>query len=239
MDDHEESILIPVREYENYRNILSLQDKQSVIRDLQHLLITKDEDLKRYKEKWEQTELVLKRTQKALDKRIQTEQTQISLPLRPISRPQPGSVQLTRPVARTRPQPAAGVQVISRALGEVDPIKSDMPSASLPHQASRPNFMDDTSSLKSLPLNLGIGTPGMSTALLRRLVQENLKLKQHFDRGQNPKASKVSTPHIEVFISCCQAVWDGICLVFVCLAKLDKYWFIFSDYSVLEISWVI
>ena len=49
MDDQEESILIPIREYENYRNILSLQDKQSIIRDLQHLLITKEEDLKRYK----------------------------------------------------------------------------------------------------------------------------------------------------------------------------------------------
>ena len=193
MDDQEESILIPIREYENYRNILSLQDKQSIIRDLQHLLITKEEDLKRYKEKCEQTELVLKRTQNALDKRIQTEQTQISLPLRPISRPQPGSVQLNRPVARTRPQPAASVQVVSRALGEADPVKSDIPSASMPHQSSRPSFIDDTSSLKSLPINLGVGTPGMSKALLRRLVQENLKLKQHLDRGHNPKTSKVGT----------------------------------------------
>lgn len=191
MDDTEESILIPVREYENYRNIISLQDKQSIIRDLQHLLLNKEEDLKRYKEKCEHAELVLQRTQKALDKRLHREQTQISLPLRPVSK-QPGVVQLTRPVARTRPLPATNVTVIARALGESEPVKSDSPSVSMPHQTSRPGFTDDATTIKSLPLNLGIGTPGMSTALLRRLVQENVQLKQTVDKIQlNPKATKV------------------------------------------------
>lgn len=192
MEDGEESILIPIREYENYRNHISLQDRQSIIRDLQHLLLNKEEDLKRYKEKCEHAESVLQRTQKALDKRIQSEQTQISLPLRPVSK-LPGSIHLSRPVARTKPQPAApAVAVISRALGQSDDIKSTSHAASLPHQASRPGFTDDTSSLKSLPLNLGIGTPGMSTALLRRLVQENLKLKQQAESQKHPKAAKVS-----------------------------------------------
>lgn len=195
MDDQQETISIPIQEYENFRNMAQLQDKQSIIRDLQHLLLNKDEDLKRYQEKYELTESVLQRTQKALDKCIQSEQNILSLPARPAAtRQSRGIIQLKRSDSRAKTSlgansPPATVELVSRAIGE------DSSTSSMPDQASRSTLIED-SSLRSLPLSLSIGSPGMSTALLKKLVQENLRLKAQLEKRNIPKTSKV---RVELF----------------------------------------
>lgn len=188
MDNQEQTVSIPIQEYENYRNILALQDKQSIIRDLQKLLLNKDEDLRRYKDKCEQQESVLQRTQKTLDKCIQNEQSHTSIPLKTsLNRQHRSIVQLKRSVSKPKSTtPGSGaVEMVSRAVDE--PATTP---ASLPDQTSRPGLIEDSSAIKSLPLALGTGSPGMSTALLKRLVQENLKLKAQVDK-RHPGRSKV------------------------------------------------
>lgn len=188
MDSQKQTISIPIQEYENYRNILALQDKQSIIRDLQKLLLNKEEDLKRYKEKCQLQEAVLQRTQKALDKSIQSE-TLTSIPLKMTSRPQARSVvQLKRSDAKPKSVNMSGaMEVVSRAVGDES---SKTSTSTLPDPASRSGLIEDSSSIRSLPPSLSVGSPGMSTALLRRLVQENLKLKAQLEKRQGPKGPK-------------------------------------------------
>jgi len=194
MDESEQSISIPIREYENLRNTSALHDKQPIIRDLQLLLLNKEADLQRYKEKYEQTEIVLGKTQKALDKRLQSEQAQLSIPLLRQSQAQQkntsqGLIPLQRTDSRTTSQDYKSVGVVARATGETE---SDDTVASLPNSSSRPHILDEGRPIKSLPLGLSVGSPGMSTTLLKRLVQENLKLKSQLEKRNIPKSSKVS-----------------------------------------------
>lgn len=187
MDSQKQMISIPIQEYENCRNILALQDKQSIIRDLQKLLMNKEEDLKRYKDKCELQESVLQRTQKALDKSIQSEQTHTSLSLKTTANRAPRAViPLKRSDSKTKSTSYGQMEIVARAVGD-----ESTPITSLPDQANRAGLIEDSSSIRSLPPNLSIGSPGMSTALLKKLVQENLKLKSQLDRRPQPKSSKV------------------------------------------------
>lgn len=191
MDENEGSISIPIRDYENYRNMVSLQDKQSIIRDLQHILNTKEQDLQRYREKCEQLESVLQRTQRALDKRMQLEHSQRSIPSRH-STSRPAIITLKR--LDSKPAKLASncpEEVVARAVGETTNV-------SLPAPAVRSD--DTNSSLKSLPTSLGLGSPGMSSNLFKRLVQENLKLKAQLENSNAPsKSSKVHFNHLLSF----------------------------------------
>ncbi|KAF6039084.1 hypothetical protein EB796_002630 [Bugula neritina] len=179
MDESEQSISIPIREYENLRNTSALHDKQPIIRDLQLLLLNKEATCRG-------------KTQKALDKRLQSEQAQLSIPLLRQSQAQQkntsqGLIPLQRTDSRTASQDYKSVGVVARATGETE---SDDTVASLPNSSSRPHILDEGRPIKSLPLGLSVGSPGMSTTLLKRLVQENLKLKSQLEKRNIPKSSK-------------------------------------------------
>ncbi|XP_067947600.1 restin homolog isoform X2 [Watersipora subatra] len=197
MDSEEETICIPIKEYENYRNCHKLQDNQSILRDLQKLLITRDEDVKRYKEKSELLECKLLKTQKTLDNCIQSEHLQSTSSLKTTAhRP----VRVVAPLKKSQPKPMSTadssdtIEVVSRAIGDDSPVKkASSQTSSLTAQTRRLSISEDSTNIKSLPPSLSVvGSPGMSTALLKKLVQENLKLKAQLDRRQLPKQSKTS-----------------------------------------------
>ena len=175
MDD--EMITIPVTEYESLRSCVMLHDKIPLIRDLNRLLQEKSQDVDRYKEKYEQSQSVLERTQKQLDKYLIDQET-TSLSMRSVGSRSGINIRIKTPtpVSRSTKDSSNDDLIITDRAMDNPPVEHDE-TASLPGQPPRPRNNKD--SLKSLPAHLAtITSPGMSANLLKKLVQENLKLRK-------------------------------------------------------------
>lgn len=182
MDDR--TIQIPIDEYENFRNTIMYQDKQPLIRELQQLLQDKEEDLQRYKEKLDSCTSVLNRTQKQLDKYMQFSKVD-----RPVRLVVPRAVNVSKP--SSTPEPT----LVSRALDDANnrTATEHDETHSMPATRTSNIIESDSEHLKSIPIGLGMPglAPGMSTALLQKLVAENLRLRKQLETGNNGKLPKV------------------------------------------------
>lgn len=183
----EETIQIPISEYENFRKCFLYQDKQPLIRELQQLLQDRDEDLQRYKEKLEQCDSVLHRTQKQLDKFMQFNK---------VDRPIKVLVARSVNIPNNRPEKSdpekSDPKVVARALDSAVNRKATEHDETT--NATMSSHATDSDDLKSLPLGINMPgfAPGMSTALLQKLVSENLRLRKQLEAMNNGKPLKVN-----------------------------------------------
>jgi len=177
-----DSISIPIRDYETLMNTSIIQVNHSIIKQLQSLLIAKDEDLKRYREKYEQCNTVLQRTQRQLDNCLQYEQQQFASAPHMDHRPMTVSqtVTLVREPESPRVAETGELGLAPRSVGVAEPAAPQEDGEPVRFVQSLPIRQTENSDrpevhLRSLPATLT--SPGASTVLLQKLIHENIQLK--------------------------------------------------------------
>jgi len=163
-------------------NTSIIQVNHSIIKQLQSLLIAKDEDLKRYREKYEQCNTVLQRTQRQLDNCLQYEQQQFASAPHMDHRPMTVSqtVTLVREPESPRVAETGELGLAPRSVGVAEPAAPQEDGEPVRFVQSLPIRQTENSDrpevhLRSLPATLT--SPGASTVLLQKLIHENIQLK--------------------------------------------------------------